>query len=570
MNAPAIAIESLAYRFPGWEQPALDNISLEIAPGEALLISGPTGCGKTTLLKCINGLIPHASGGVRDGQVRIGGQELHNLRMAEIARSVGLVFQSPEDQIISAVVEDEVAFGLENLGTSPGEIGRRVQDALEVVGLAGCRKNRVTDLSGGMKQRLAIAAVLAMGNRVLLLDEPISQLDSQGAQDVLRTLRHLREQEKITLVIVEHRLDDVVELCDRVVLLDRGRVVLDRPVTSAFEDLAPYSQLGLQVPPVIELFSRLGRPERPTSFHLQEVMTKLDLPPVSSRGHSSPASSDLKANPNHPLLTLSDVYYCYEGQEEDALSGISFELRPGETVALMGANGCGKSTLILILAGLLKPRQGQITSLGKGSRRRGGALHPVGSVGLVLQNPDLMLQAQTIREEVAFGPIHLRLPDIAARVASTLQIMTLSDLADRSPLGLSRGQRQRTATSSVLSMSPRLLLLDEPTTGQDRSNISAMMETLSQQIRQSSDRALVFSTHDTLTAAVYATRILLLSGGRIIKDGLPERVLADTETVREAKVRIPKLFQVSLACGLTPCLYAKDLAEQLQTLKGKN
>ncbi|MBI2194717.1 MAG: energy-coupling factor ABC transporter ATP-binding protein [Planctomycetes bacterium] len=561
MSATTVSIESLTYRYPATSEPAVRDISLEVPEGQILLITGPTGCGKSTLLKCLNGLIPHASDGVREGFVRVHGREVGSIALAECARHVGLIFQSPEDQVFSTSVEDEVAFGLENLGTPRAEMDRRVQEALDQVGLGRMRLARVAELSGGMKQRLAIAAVLAMGNRILLLDEPLSQLDPRGAQEVLQTLRRLRAERGMTILLAEHRLDDVVEFCDRVVLIEQGRIVLDEPCDRAFSDLAPYERLGLRIPDLAELYALCGRPERPLSRDVNLVLEDLGLDP--GRPGARYGCEAKPRDPLPPITTLTNVFFRYAGQERDALSRVQIEIYPGEVLALMGANGCGKSTLLLLLAGLLVPSAGSVTRPGQPGVTRRGSL-PRGHVGLVLQNPDLMLQAETVRDEVAFGPLHLGLSNPLQRAAAALSVMGLSDLADRSPLALSRGQRQRTATASVLSFTPPLLLLDEPTTGQNRAYIDEMMNALCQEIRGAHDRALVFSTHDAVTAAAYADRVALMIEGCIRIEGPPGEVFADSVTLQEACIRAPRTFQIALAAGLSPCFRARDLADRLR------
>lgn len=507
-----IEVERLSLQYADAAEPALVDVSLRVAPGELVLVTGPTGCGKSSLLNCLNGIVQHESSARLEGIVRLDGRDLRAWDLAEVCRTAGTVFQNPDSQICTATPETEIAFGLENLGVDRATMTERIGEALAVVGLGDCRRQPTATLSGGQKQRLAIACALALKPKVLLLDEPISQVDPRGVGEILRLVARLRAEAALTVVLVEHRVEETVALADRVVLMDRGRIVLDRPRDAALADLAPLRRLGLNLPLLADLFERLGRSERP--------LRPGDAPRLSVR-RPDPRPPRPRAE---PLCEVRRLGFRHGRHAPALFDDLNLTLHRGDRVALMGPNGSGKSTLLDLLAGLRSPRSGEIAW-------RDG---PAPSVGLVLQAPDLMLFCESVRDEVAFAPKHARLPkpDRQRIVDSVLARLGLADLAGQSPFALSRGQRLRTAVASILAKRPAVLLLDEPTTGQDREQIERMMTALEHDFE-----LVVFCTHDVQTAARHANRIVLLDAGRIVADGEPADVLFDEAAVAAGAIR---------------------------------
>jgi energy-coupling factor transporter ATP-binding protein EcfA2 len=464
------------------EHRALDDVSLHIAPGEFVLLTGPSGCGKSTLARCLNGLIPHSIPAELSGRVVVNGCLTGASCVAELATRVGLVFQNPATQLFNLVVEEEVAFGPRNLGMDEREVARRVDWAMDVTGIAGLRGRRVPTLSGGAQQRLAIAAVLAMGPRVLVLDEPTSSLDVRGSREVMTTLAQLNAEAGVTILVIEHRLGEVARLARRTVIMDRGRIVADGPTQAIFDQRQLLRRFGLRRP----------------SDEVQDDWTALLKPNGRPSGP--------------PIVELRDVEAGYGSTP--VLRSLDLTLHIGEFAALVGDNGAGKSTLARVLAGLLKPRRGEVL-LGNGR-----CLVPGRDVGLLFQNPLHQLFCNTVDEEISFGPNNFGCVD-AAGLESLLRATDLNDLKRQPVHALSSGQQQRTALAAVLALRPQLVILDEPTMGQDWRHLSAFMDFLVELNRTGCTILLI--THDYKLVHRYARRILLLRDGCIVADGAPVR-----------------------------------------------
>jgi energy-coupling factor transporter ATP-binding protein EcfA2 len=533
-----IKIEDLWFSYPN-NKPVLKGINLEIKKGEFVLLTGPTGCGKSTLLKCLNGIIPHESNGEMRGRVHINGIETGKSSMKELSQHAGMVFQSPDDQIFSTVVEDEVAFGPENLCLTREEIEKRIEHSLKMVGMLEHRYSATSALSGGQKQRVCIASVLAMQPSLLLLDEPISQMDPKGACDVLRIIKQLNQEQKLTIVMVEHRIHEVSHLVDKIVIMNNGKIVLHDPPGKAFKNIGLFYELGLRIPETVELFQRLGYDEIPLT--IEEAMKKIQMRKIDRKIH---ISNHNHASSEKPVVSAKDVWYGYE-KDNMVLKGVSLDIFEGERAALMGNNGSGKSTLLLHFAAILKPLKGEVKIFGAGIR----SISPyslAGKVGIVFQNPDLMLFCDTVKDEASFGPKNLGFScdEINIRVSRALEAMTIEDLSDEAPHALSKGQRLRTAVASVLSTTPELMLLDEPTTGQDKVHIDEMMK-----LFLNHKKTLVFCTHDIETALKYATRVVVMNDGKILADGNPREVFLDKEVLEQASLKQPPVLQISRKLG---------------------
>lgn len=563
-----ISCQQLSFTYPGKTEPVLRHVHLEVNRGECVLITGPTGCGKSTLLKCINGIIPHTSEGTMTGDVMVNGVNTKDAPLADLARNVGLVQQNPDDQIFSLVVEDEVGFGPENLCLPAEEIEQRIALALEQVGMAEYRKKSIHALSGGQKQRVAIASMLAMQPAALLLDEPASQLDPKGAQEVLSVIAKINAETKCTIVLVEHRIHDVVRLVDRIIVMDQGAVVLDADKKDAFQNhIDLFYRLGLRLPETIELFHRLGWGGAPLTT--DDALNLLDKRIDADKGRHTVIPSDrtakrIKINAV-PAIELDHVWFTYEKRQSWILKGVNLKIGPGEMVAVLGNNGSGKSTLLLHMCGILKPGKGNVSLFGKNI----GRMKPeslVGHVAVVFQDPGLMLFCDTVRKEVCFGPGNLKVDskEIERSVREALNVMTLEDQSSEPPQALSGGQRLRAAVASVLSMEPRIMLFDEPTSGQDKRNITRFMAHL-QNLSESGVTS-VFITHDTETALKFADRIIILDNGRMIANGKPAALLADPDILNNTSLRTPQTVRLSAKLGLAPSFCLDDLAKTLKSV----
>ena len=564
----SIEIENLHFTYPSRNTPTLRGIDARVDPQAFILLTGPTGCGKSTLLRTLNGLIPHASGGKLSGSVCVNGASVAKQPIAVTCQQVGLLFQNPEEQLFCIIVEDEIAFGLENLGLPSHEIDRRIDSALTQVGLAGFRHRQIASLSSGQKQRVALACVCAMQPQILLLDEPTSYLDPQATHDILEIIRDLNRKLGITVIVAGHQVNEISPLCSRVWLMNDGELVSDLPIDQAFTDLNCYAQLGVQVPELAQVAEQLGYSERPLTLdhaarlfatptqdleqprlHQDKTLGDLISSDASSREGGlvdlTPTPTQASSvNPSDVLAEIQKLSFRYPQTSADVLKDISFQIKCGEVVAIMGANGSGKTTLLLHLIALLRPSAGQVLIKGQDTRRY-KPRHLAGEVGIVFQNPDLLLQAATVSEEVAFGPKNFKLSrqEVEERLEEILPIFDLETLKAEAPYALSRGQRQRTAVAASFSLYPDLLLLDEPTTGQDYYHLQQLMQMLDNTMK-TQNKTVIFCTHDVHLTLEYASRVLLLHHGELIFDGTPDAAFANPERLEQASLVLPLTMQL--------------------------
>jgi energy-coupling factor transporter ATP-binding protein EcfA2 len=478
-----IHIDHLTVRYGA--VPALKDISIDISSAECVLVTGPSGCGKSTLGRVLCGLIPHAIPAQIEGQVEVAGLDMQAHPIPEISQKVGMVFQRPASQLFHLRVEDEIAFGPRNLGLDEGEVCQRTEWALHATGLQDLRDRRPSELSGGQKQCLAIAAAVAMRPQVLVLDEPTASLDVPNTQRVIETLAALRAEYGITIVLIEHRLAEAAQLAERVVLMDDGRILADGSPKTVFADRDLRHRLGLR------------RPTEEPSISWEALI------------HSNGFPGDL----GRPLLTLKAVSAGFNGYA--VIRDIDLDFYPGEFVALVGDNGAGKSTLAMVAAGLIKPQSGTVRYL------NGSLLRPGLDVTLLFQDPQEQLFTDSVDEEVAFGPKNYNCfdPELHAR---TLQEADLWELRQRRPLALSVGQQQRTTLAACLSLRPRLLILDEPTLGQDWGHLQRLMNYLQVLNRQGTTILLI--SHDYKLVHHFAHRVILMKNGRIERVGIIQPV----------------------------------------------
>lgn len=468
-----LRLRQLSYTYPGADTPSVSDADLSLAAGEILLLTGPTGCGKSTLLRAAAGLAGRHGQGVLTGEILLCGTDPAAMAPAERVRRLGFVAQEPQDQLVASTVGDELAFAMESARQDPQAIAERLPELLAQVGLEVELERATLALSGGQTQRLVCGAALAAGAEVLLLDEPLAQLDPIGARTLMRRLRELADQ-GLSVLIVEHRLEATLPFADRVVLMADGHI-----------------------------HSRAATVDGGLGPEQHQAALKMGLS-VPGQDPPNPA----QAQPVGPLvLDPGSLHHRYWGSEQDALVPTSFILHAGERVALLGPNGAGKSTLLGLLTGQLGPER-------------------PGVVG-VPQDPDLCLFCSTVAKEVAYGPVDQRVPDAQLRTQSAMQALSVDDLAHRAPHALSRGQRLRVAVAAALSCAPRVLVLDEPTSGQDHEQVEQMMQALREALK---DGALVFATHDVDLALRHATRVLVLEQGAVVAQGSPadlaERLLA--------------------------------------------
>jgi energy-coupling factor transport system ATP-binding protein len=495
---PALQLEGVRYAYPEAPRPALDGVSLEVEEGELVLVLGESGCGKSTLLRAALGLVPHFHGGRLEGRVVTAGLDTRTYRPAAIAARAGLVFQDPEAQLVMRRADHEVAFGLENLGCPQGELLTRTEEALAAVGSAGLSERQIGTLSGGEQQRIAIASVLAMGQQLLLLDEPTSQIDPVAAEELLALVTRINRDRGITVVLAEHRTGRVFAEADRVVVMESGRIAYQGTPADAASHLAGSAPWLL--PPVTQAFAAAHRTQLPLTVRDARRLIGGELPPT-------PATAPVDGT---PAIRVRDVHHRFANVE--ALRGATATLASGRVTALIGANGAGKTTLAQIAARLLEPDRGTVETTGRS--------------GYVSQNPAHHTLRETVAEEVAYALRNLGVPagERAQRVERELERFGLGELAGRHPRDLSSGERQRLAIASVTVMRPAAVILDEPTRGMDGLRKLALAEMVRGLATEGCAVGVI--THDIDFAAEAAQLVTTMARGRVLADGAPVAVLA--------------------------------------------
>jgi energy-coupling factor transporter ATP-binding protein EcfA2 len=552
-RSPELQARDVSFAYVGAARAALRHVDLAVAAGEVVLVTGASGCGKSTLALTLCGLIPARVHGELRGQVTFAGRPLSGLRPYEASQLVGMVFQNPNQQLINHTVQSEVAFGPENLALSQPEIAARVDWCLRVTGMDGMRKASTVTLSGGQKQRTAIAATLAMRPRVLVLDEPLSDLDPVGAQEVLSTLRRLAA-EGTGVVIIEHRVDEVMAWADRVVLMHDGRVVLDRPARGAWEDEAPWRATGVGVPDLVRLAHAV--PDLyPASIPLSveaaaDALRDTWFRPALARAIAATGQATAPDRQVPSPGTVPPVL-AWEGVSVDfgpnrAVDDVTLTIAEGEWVALVGANGSGKSTLTGLTVGLNTPSRGTVRLRGQ-PVRRGRIFENAAKVALLLQAADEMLFAETVIGELEFGSRFRARPAAPVLdVAGAVEFFGFRDQQQASPWELSQGGRQRLALAAILVGAPGVLVLDEPTTGQDADHKRAFLRLLDR-VRQTTGLTVITVTHDIRTVASRASRVIVLGEGRVRLDGPARSVLARTGELSRWGVLPPPLARLQTA-----------------------
>jgi|YNPNPStandDraft_1061719.scaffolds.fasta_scaffold07785_2 energy-coupling factor transporter ATP-binding protein EcfA2 len=555
-QTPDIVVRDLSYSYPpltdhGEPVPVLRGVNFEVSRGEFVALLGRVGAGKTTLCMALNGLVPHATGGIFHGDVVVLGLNTKKHPVADMARFVGMVFQDPESQLVQMRVEDEVAFGPENLGIPPAEIEARVTWALEAVGLSDYRDRSPLMLSGGEQQRVAIAAMLAMRPQVLVLDEPTANLDPAGKSAVFAVLSELAHKHQITIFMATQELERIARFADRVLVLHEGRIALDGAPAEVFQHVAELTEWGIGVPQLVELGHLLtqctGRSYRFTGMadayrQLRHQARKVRMHKVKAVPASSP---EPRINPlaEKSQIVVEGVSYVYPDGTV-ALRDINLSVPRGDFIALLGPNGSGKTTLAKHFDGLLKPTTGRVLVA-----RRDTRVTPVAElarlVGYVFQNPDHQIFAPTVWEEVAFGPRMQQLPAsiVEQRVSEVLARLGLTEYASLPPAVLGFGQRRKVALASVIVTQPEALILDEPTGGLDGRSREELMKLVLEFNRLG--RTVVLITHDMRLVAEYTTRAVVLLNGSMLFDGSTQELFSNAEVLEQARLTLPPVTRLA-------------------------
>ena len=512
-----LVIRDLGFRYNSRTTPAIEDINLHLEPGQIVLLAGSSGCGKTTLMCCVNGLIPHTYQGYMQGEIELYGKSIKGMGLAEISKHVGTLLQDPERQILGTYVINEVCFGLESQGMPREEMIQKAEKALERLHITHLKDKETHYTSGGEKQKVALAGVLAMEPNILLLDEPLASLDPASAREALLAFRELAD-EGLSILLVEHRVEDVLEINpEKVIYMDNGRVVYQGDVKGLLET-ADYTRIKLPA---------------------QTVMRRAKGKPFEECCFAVPAFDPQ----SEPLVSFQDVCFRYKEDGPEVLHGINLDIRAGEVIAILGHNGSGKTTTVRQALGLLKPTSGQVLLEGVETRKTTVA-NVAKTIGYVFQSPSQMLFAPTVREELAFGPENLGMDKetVSQNVDWAIETVHLEHELPMPPLALSFGQQKRVSIASVLSMKSRILMMDEPTSGQDYWNYQSFMNTI---LQTPGFDAILFITHDLDLALTYANRVVVLYGGQVMADGSPYEVFADDEQLRQWRLLPTSLLKLN-------------------------
>ncbi len=517
-----INIQDLTFTYPGAVRPALRGLSLQIPDGELCLVMGPSGSGKSTLLRCINGLVPHFSGGDLRGTIRVNDLDPARLSPREMSRTVGFVFQDPEAQFVVDRVEDEIAFSLENAGLGKAEMESRVSEAMQLLELTPLRLRRLDTLSGGEIQRVAIAAALVLKPRILVLDEPTSQLDPHSAEEVLEALVELNKQLGLTVILAEHRLERVLPHTGQIIYLSDE---YPAGLSGAPRDVLRRIKLN---PPMIILGKVFGWQPLPLTIDEARECAQNTQDKIAEVGKKSGVKRVVSTHTNDAAFIQASGVQVNFG-EVQALQGVDLSLYPGEIAVMMGLNGAGKSTLLRSLIGLTPIKSGCIRVGGQDIAGRSVA-DICQQVGYLPQDPNALLFADTVQEEllITLRNHHLDLKAPEYQPDLLMERLGIADKARHYPRDLSTGERQRVALGAVMVTHPGALLLDEPTRGLDYAAKQTLLKLL--KAWREEGKAILMVTHDVELAVQAADRIILLENGLVIADGDPADVLAKAST----------------------------------------
>jgi len=559
-----ITIENVSYRYPKASNGTLRNINLEIKKGEFVVVMGPAGAGKTTLCLLLNGIIPQLEEGDFRGKVTVLGKDTLSVPVQELACEVGIVFQDPESQRFGALVHEDVAFGPSNLGMSIEDIAKMVKRSLSAVKLQGFEERETDALSGGEKQRLAMAGVLAMNPSILVLDEPTSELDPVGTSEILDVIAELRDEREVTVILVSHKTDAIASLADRIVVINEGRIAADGTPGEILTDMELLRSLSIQPPQVTEVFSALresGHDIKSIPYKTQEaieVFKSWNLNPGCT--WQTPPTDTYTGS----IIRVENLRHVYPGNIE-ALKGINLDVRRGEFLAIIGQNGSGKSTLVKHFNGLLKPTGGRVLVDGVDSRTA-TVSELAQTVGYVFQNPDHQIFEDSVEKEIAYGPKNHKVPkdEINRRVKHVLKMVGLEGYEEEYPFTLGKGERQRIAVAAILATQPEVLIVDEPTTGQDWRGKEGMMKLIKD--LHSAGHTIITITHDMDLVARFAERVVVLRKGEIVLVGTPTAVFEQVELLRETFLEPPPVAQFAQSLGLGSIVTIQDCVRQLDRL----
>jgi energy-coupling factor transporter ATP-binding protein EcfA2 len=535
-----IEVRDLWVKYRGSQDHALKGVNLKISEGEVVGIIGPTAAGKTTLTKAMCGLMPHL-GAYDDfrGQVVVGGLLTVDHRPGELSQKCGIVLQDYETQLFRTTVELEVAFGPENLCLPRQEIRKRVERSMQVTELSGFENRYTFALSGGQKQRLAIASTLSSLPNVLVMDESTSDLDPLGKQEVYRVIRFMLDQREIkALVLVDHHLDRLYDFVTRIIVMKNGQIIKDGPPREVFSDITLLESSKLAAPETAKIFHGLGLKTRQLPMTVREALAA-----VPAAGYESTPPDEPKPPLRENAIEMEKISFFYDPGVW-VIKDVSLAIRKGESVGLIGQNGSGKTTLAQLMMGILLSKEGKVRVFDRDVTAEGVVTRGQ-YMGYVFQNPDYQIFNTSVREELAYGPVHANLPmeEVEKRVNNTASLLGIASLLDEDPFFLGKADRQRVAVASVLTLHPKIVILDEPTTGLSPGETTSLME-LARELNRTGTTLVVIS-HDMWVITKYCERTILLSNGEIVLDGPTRSVFSKSDVLQKNHIRVPQVVELS-------------------------
>ena len=546
---PFIEFKDVTFQYHSQSAPTLHNITVTINHGEKILVVGPSGSGKSTFAHCINGLIPHIYQGSLRGTVTVNGKDVSQSNLSELSFEVGTVLQDTDGQFIGLTVAEDVAFSLENECVEQAEIIKKVGKLTTEVGLETHLFKRPQELSGGQKQRVSMAGVLIDEVPLLLLDEPLANLDPATGQESMALIDQMCQEQDRTVVIVEHRLEDVLyRKVDRILVFEEGTIIADLTPEALLQS-AVLKEVGIREPLYVSAMKYAGvNLQETTGIASVATVASPDLLNQLNTWESQTEKPELPAS-SEELLELSELNYKYPSTEETVLAGLSVTFNRGEMLSIVGKNGAGKSTLCKAICGFIKPQSGSLLWQGRDFTEL-SIKERADHVGFVMQNPNQMISQKMIVDEVGLGLVLRGVPqeEVATRVKEVLHICGLYPFRNWPISALSFGQKKRVTIAAILVLEPAMILLDEPTAGQDLRHYTEMMvflEKLSQQ-----GIAIAMVTHDMHLMLEYTTRALVIGEGRILADTTPAKVLTNPALIAKASLKETSLFTFAKKIGM--------------------
>ncbi len=543
-----ISLKDVRFRYRRSPTYALDGIDLDISKGEFVAVIGPSQAGKSTLCLLLNGLIPHVVNGKLEGTVIIDGMDTSSHKCGELYKSVAMVFQDFEAQLFSTCAALDVAFPAENKGVPYEMLRELVHDCLERVDMLGFEMRQPALLSGGQKQRLAIASALAADTPILVLDEPTTDLDPVGKKQVISIATGLQNDRGRTIICVEHEIEEMVN-ASRIILVSKGKIVLDGKPEEVFPQVDVFHNSGIMPLGTCELLNRLGIKE--TIFTVEETAKYLLDKGYAISDNKYQELLEVENNRNNRygdvIIDVNHISFSYVPGNK-VVDDVSFQIRAGEFVAFMGQNGSGKTTLAKQLNGLLINNEGSVQIMGKEVKDT-GIFNLSKYISYVFQNPDHQIFASTIFDEVAFGPRNFGMAEdeIKSAVTNALDAVGLAGREEEDPFSLTKGERQRVAVASVLSMNPKIIILDEPTTGMDYAEQVGIMEMLKGFNEKGC--TVIIITHTMWVVTQYAHRAIVINKGKIVLDGSVREVFSQEEELKSLYLEAPQIVQIGNRFG---------------------